>query len=43
MSFIAHRSGHFVPKLIQLRPDIVNSGSRGRIRGRKRFSRNNVR
>jgi hypothetical protein len=43
MSFIAYLSGHFVPEIILLRPDIVNSGSRGRIRGRKPFSRNNVR
>lgn len=43
MSFIAYLSGHFVPEIILLRPDIVNSASRGRIGGRKPFCCNKVR
>ena len=35
MSFIAYLSGRFVPKLLQLCPDIVNSVSVGRIEGGK--------
>jgi hypothetical protein len=38
MLSIACLSGAFVPELFELRPDIVNSGSRGRIQGRNRFS-----
>jgi hypothetical protein len=43
MFSIAYLSGHFVPELLQLRPDIVNSTSRGRIRERKPFCCNKVR
>jgi hypothetical protein len=43
MFFIAYLSGCFVPELLRLRPDIVNSASRGRIRARKPFCYNKVR
>jgi hypothetical protein len=42
MFSIAYLSGRFVPELLQLRPDIVNSASPGRIRGRKPFCCNKV-
>ena len=43
MFFIPYLSDRFVPELFQLRPDIVKSASRGRIRGRKSFCCNKVR
>jgi hypothetical protein len=42
MSSIPYLSGRLVPELLQLRPDIVNSAPRGRIRGDNSFCCNNV-
>jgi hypothetical protein len=42
MFSILYFSDRLVPELLQLRPDIVNSDSRGRIRGRKPFCCNKV-
>jgi hypothetical protein len=43
MFSIGHVSVRLVPEPLQLRPDIVNSASRGRIRGRKPFCCSKVR
>jgi hypothetical protein len=43
MFSIAYASVRLVPEPLQLRPDIVNSASRGRIRERKPFCYSKVR